>query len=219
MKNLFFIYFFSLVQYIACSQNQNIDQVLDSIINHPVSGRTQLIHIKNKVIVDTFAIKKLLLHQKDSSIIVKFSNKKSKKIKAVSIWGLTTDFGERRRFYNGKSYTIWRTKAPYVYRVQKNNSFISYYSESLTGEIHLLTRETIESQIYDTIIKRILIPYAPDHTTPGEVAANTILGNKPDKDGAVIKDIAKDITKAVFDTLVSIINNPLVTEIIKGFEK
>ncbi len=193
------------------SQAVNINKTLDSIINLTILGKPKLIQTTNYVIVDTFSIKKVWLHKKDSCIIVKFSNSSFKKIKAIALWGQVTDFNERRRFFNGQTYTIWRTKAPYIYRVMKNNNAIYYYSEFLTSNIYLLNNKTIDTNVSDSVTKTYLNKYILDNKISDDPTKNLSL-----KD---FIETSVDITGTLFNSLIELLNNEAFFEFAKGFSK
>lgn len=189
----------------------SINKTLDSIINNTVIGKPKLIQITNYVIVDTFSIKKVKLHKNDSSIIVKFSNNFSKKIKAINLWGQVTDFNERRRFFNGKTYIIWHTQAPYIYRVLKNNNDIYYYSETLTSKIYLLNYKSIDSNVSDSTTKIYLNKYIQDNKILNEPIKNLSLDN--------FIETSVDITSTLYNSLVELLNNETFVKFAKGLAK
>lgn len=223
---LFFI--FNFICCFAFSQAVSVNKTLDSIINNTVVGKPQLIQATNYIIIDTFSIKKVELHKKDSSIIVKFSNNTTKKIKAVNLWGQVTDFNERRRFYNGQTYTIWHTHAPYIYRVLKNNNAVYYYSESLTSSLYLLNTENINNNTSDTITKTVLNNYMQDNKITNESIVNPSTNIKISKDSknnepfrdAVAETVAItiDITTTLYQSLVQLIQNDYVIDLIQGIK-
>ncbi len=202
---------FYILHNCAFSQVVSINKTLDSIINSPLVGKPKLIQITNYVIVDTFSIKKIQLHKKDSSIIVKFSNNSTKKIKALNLWGQVTAFNERRRFFNGKTYIIWNTQAPYIYRVLRNNNAIYYYSESLTSNIYLLNNKSIDSNVSDSTAKTYLIKYIQDNKILNEPTKNQSLEN--------FIETSVDITSTLFNSLVELLNNETLIDFVKEFSE
>ena len=209
-KRLLLIIFNSLC---CCTFAQviSINKTLDSIINNTVIGKSKLIQTTNYVIIDTFSIKKVQLHKKDSSILVKFSDNSIKKIKAINLWGQVTDFNERRRFFNGKTYIIWHTHAPYIYRVTKNNDVIYYFSESLTSNIYLLNNRSIDFNVSDSITKMYLNKYIQDNKICKESTKSISLDN--------FIETSVDITSTLFNSLVELLNNEALIEFAKGFSK
>lgn len=143
---------------------QSVNKSLDSIINIRSEKYTKFIYITNgRVLVDTLKIKSVDRSKKDTSIILTFSDKSTKKIKAFEFWGIITDFGERRRFYNGKTYPVWRTAPPYFYKITFNNNSKYYFSESLTSHIYSLNKQNIDKYVNDSITRRNLNIYIEDH--------------------------------------------------------
>ncbi len=211
ISKILYLILFNVLCYRCSSQIARINKTLDSIINHTVIGKPKLIQTTNYVIVDTFSIKKVRLHKKDSCIIVKFSNNSSKKIKAANLWGQVTDFNERRRFFNGKTYIIWRTQAPYIYKVLKNNNTIYYYSEFLTSNIYILNNKTIDSNVSDSITKTNLHKYIQDHKISDDPTKNLSLND--------FIETSVDLTTNLFNSLVELLNNEAFVEFAKGLSK
>ncbi|MES2513110.1 MAG: hypothetical protein V4580_03165 [Bacteroidota bacterium] len=141
-----------------------MDHDLDSIINARLTHTTRFIYVKkNHVTVDTFLIKKVSRNNKDTSIVLTFSDRRTKKLKADEFWGVITDFGERRRFYNGRTYAVWRTEAPYFYKKTFNNKARYYFSETLTSPVFTLTEENINVNVIDPVTLKKMRLYIEDN--------------------------------------------------------
>ena len=184
----------TLCLYVNVFYTQSVNGSLDSIMNTRLGKTTKFIYITNGVVsVDTLKIKKVSQNKKDTSIVLTFSDKSTKKIKAFEFWGLITDFGERRRFYNGKTFPLWRTEAPYFYKITFNNNPRYYFSESLTSPVYqyFLNKENIDKQVNDSITKRNLNLYIED---------NKIKPNNTEQDVATkIVDTSYEVATLLFE--------------------
>ena len=175
MKGLFILVAFCLS--INIYYAQTINTSLDSIMNASLEKRTKFIYITNGLVsVDTLRIKKVNQNKKDTSIVLTFSDKSTRSIKAFEFWGLITDFGERRRFYKGKMFPLWRMEAPYFYKITFNNNPRYYFSESLTSPIYALNKENIDKQVTDSIAKRNMNLYIKDHNIKPNNAEREVAG-------------------------------------------
>lgn len=227
-KKILLVYIFAFTSCFA--QAQSINKTLDSIINNTVIGKPQLIQITTHVIIDTFSIKKIELDRRDSSIAVFFSNNLDKKIKATNLWGQVTTFNERRRFYNGHTYIIWRTKTPYIYRVIINSSPTYYYSETLTSPIYPLNNESVAYNTNDSITKTLLNNYIIANKISNESNENPSNKIQVSKDSGdankneplkniVNKTVAAtvDVTTTLYQSLVKIIQDDLFIQLLQDY--
>jgi len=111
-----------------------VNGVLDSVINKMILNSGGIICVNdNFVSVDTITLNKVKRVSSDSVILGKFLKKNQKKISSKEFWGLITDFGERRRFYNSKMYTVWERPSPYIYKIDNNWITSYYFSETLSA--------------------------------------------------------------------------------------
>jgi hypothetical protein len=137
---------------------------LDSIAGAPNPGhKVKCIYlVGNKVMVDSMTIKKARSSVVDSTVIITYTDNTKKRIKAAAFWGVITDYGECRRFYNGRYFPLWKQGTPYFYRVTKKMSDRYYFSETLTGAIHPLTLTTVNRYVSDTVERENLTTYIKD---------------------------------------------------------
>ncbi len=184
---------------IIIGQNYYTNNTLDSIINKMTFNRTTLIYFKdNLIFTDTLPINKVKLIKKDLSVIVKFVGGKENKIKANEFWGSITNFGERRRFSTGKTYIIWRTKAPYIYKINNSHSISYFFSEQLDGKILPLNKSNIDNNVIDSQTRSWLSNYLQENITN--------LSSTKDK----MSDIAEtsvDIASNLFEVIISCIES------------
>lgn len=150
---------------IAYSQSLGpLNVKLDSIINAPNPGhKVKCIYLMgNKVVVDSMTIKKARSSIIDSTVIITYTDNTKKRIKAAAFWGVITDYGECRRFYNGRSFRVWKKGTPYFYTLTKKMSDRYYFSESLTGNIHPLTLTSVSRHVTDSVQRENLTTYIKD---------------------------------------------------------
>ena len=155
-----------LFPFILIGQNYYSNKTLDSIINKITFNQTTIIYVKDSLIItDTLPINKVKLVKKDPSIIVKFVDNRKEKIKANQFWGLITNFGERQRFFVGKIYVIWRTKAPYIYKINNGHSTNYFFSEQLDSKILSLNKNNIDNNVVDSQTRNWLNNYLFENIT------------------------------------------------------
>lgn len=140
---------------------RSINRQLDSLMNRvPVFGKTTIVYRQQqRVVTDTINMSRYKLQKDDSCILFRYKGKTEKQIRAADVWGIVNEYGERRRLYNGKSLTLWRTEAPYVYRVETNFTMYYYFSETLSGAVYPLSNDIVESTIRDEATKNQLYSY------------------------------------------------------------
>ena len=134
------------------------NKALDSLINKIVDGQSKIIILKNDTVYSvTSPYRKINYNKTDSLIKIKFGNHSNIFVTKKEFWGIVTDFEERRRYYLGEIYVVWRTKQPYIYLELKNRNTNHYFfSESLTSDIHKLNELNIDAVVNDSITKNIL---------------------------------------------------------------
>jgi hypothetical protein len=134
---------------------------LDSVINAKNSShKVKYIYIiDHTVILDSLTIKKVRSTKLDSTIVIIYSNKTQKRISATEFWGVIPDYGDCRRFYNGKTFPIYKPVAPYFYKITKKSSSHYYFSETLTGKIHPLNLRSVNKYVLDVDTKSKLAIY------------------------------------------------------------
>ncbi len=170
---------------------------LDSTINTKITYKTKYIYFKgNTVLVDSLGIKKVQADKKDSSILVTFSDKTQKKIYANEFWGIITDYGERRRFYKGRIFPVWKSYPPYFYRITKGTSDKYYFSESLTDDIYPLSITSLNKYAKDSVAKHTMILYIRENFTNG-------LKDNNDMEGIV--EFLGELINATFDLTVALV--------------
>lgn len=141
-------------------KDYNTDLVLDSVVNRIVWNTGGIVCVNDGFVsVDTLTANKVQNVSEDSVTVGKFLKKNQKKISSQEFWGVTTSFGQRQRFYDGKMYLVWETPSPYVYRI--DNSFRSgfYYSETLLSPIVPLTRRNVDKAALSDGSKDILYDF------------------------------------------------------------
>ncbi len=111
------------------------------------------------VVVDSMTIKKARSSKIDSTVIITYADNTKKRVKAAAFWGVVTDYGECRRFYNGRSFPIWKQGTPYFYRITKKPFDKYYFSETLTGDIHPLTLSSVNRHVTDSVKRNNLTTY------------------------------------------------------------
>ncbi len=148
---------------------QSLNRQLDSVMNRmPVFGKTTIVYMQQqRVVTDTLSISRYKLQKDDSCILFRYKGKTEKRIRAADVWGIVNEYGERRRLYNGRSLLLWRTEAPYVYRVETNFTVYYYFSETLTGRVYPLSNDLVESTIHDRAAKNQLYSYMSMNDIPG----------------------------------------------------
>lgn len=174
------------------------ERVLDSLMNRPVSGTPLLILIKNgRVATDTAVADKVRYVKKDSTVAVKYMNKRATHVKAAEFWGISTSFGEKRRFYKGRAYVLWHTKPPYIYRLYFDRADC-YFSDSLSGPLYHLDKETVAHSTESAATKK----YLQDFITENATQAKGYQRNYK----RIIKDvdIYDSIEEAAYNTMVVI---------------
>jgi hypothetical protein len=150
---------------VAYSQRLSpLNAKLDSIVSAPNPGhKVKCIYLMgNKVVVDSMTIKKARSSIIDSTVIITYTDNTKKRIKAAAFWGVVTDYGECRRFYNGRSFPVWSQGSPYFYRVSKTMSDRYYFSETLTGDIHPLTLTNVNRYVADSVERGRLTAFIKD---------------------------------------------------------
>ena len=115
-----------------------------------------------KVVVDSTTIKKARSSKIDSTVIITYADNTKKRVKAAAFWGVITNYGECRRFYNGRSFPVWKQEAPCLYKVTKAMSDRYYFSETLTGDIHPLTLTAVSRYVTDSVERKNLTIYIKD---------------------------------------------------------
>lgn len=145
----------------AGDASRSMNRQLDSLMNRmPVFGKTTIVYRQQqRVVTDTINMSRYKLQKDDSCILFRYKGKTEKRIRAADMWGIVNEYGERRRLYNGKSLTLWRTEAPYVYRVETNFTVYYYFSETLSGTVYPLSNDLVESTIQDEATKNQLYSY------------------------------------------------------------
>ncbi len=140
---------------------QYIDRQLDSVMNRPPAfGKTVIVYTQDQqVVTDTLNISRYKLQKDDSCILLRYKGRTEKRIEAANVWGIVNEYGERRRIYNGRSLVLWRTEAPYVYRVETNFTVYYYFSETLSGKVYPLSNDIIESTIQEQAARERLYTY------------------------------------------------------------
>ena len=157
-KKLFIFLLFCV--HLCSSQPGTINQQLDSVMNAPMTRKVKFIYTEGAtLVVDSLPVKKLQADKKDSSILVTYYDKTQKRIKTNEFWGIITDYGERRRFYKGRTFPVWKADAPYFYRITKGASDRYYFSETLTGAIYPLSLVSVNEHVSDPVTKKNLESY------------------------------------------------------------
>lgn len=157
---------------LCSSQRDAVNKQLDSVINATITHKTKFIYIRgNAIVVDSLPIKKVQAGKKDSTILITYSDKAQKRIKTNEFWGIITDYGERRRFYNGRTFPVWKADAPYFYRITKGTSDRYYFSETLTGAIYPLSLVSVNEHVSDPVTKKNLEVYIKENL-PGNIGNN-----------------------------------------------
>lgn len=160
MKTKVLFIFLLFCAHLCSSQPGVINQQLDSVMNAPMSHKVRFIYIEGSTLmVDSMPVKRFQADKKDSSILVTYCNKTQKRIKTNEFWGLITDYGERRRFYKGKTFPVWKANAPYFYRITKGTSDRYYFSETLTGAIYPLSLVSVNEHVSDSVTRKNLESY------------------------------------------------------------
>jgi len=137
---------------------------IESIINHIPSDKTKLIFLRDGgVSVDSSSFRKVTCSGKEQ-IKITLPDYSFKKVNASGFWGLVNDFGQCQRFYNGKTYIVWHSKKPYVYRdyASSDRKINYFYSENLVSEIIPLTKENL-NEIADSNTIQLLSAYLKTH--------------------------------------------------------
>ncbi len=163
MIRYFFVSSFLLLA--LSSYGQSISQNIDSTINSLQVNKTKLIFVKSEgLLVDSSTYRKVSYSLNNEEVKIVLPDYTIRKVNASEFWGLVNDFGQCQRFYNGKIYIVWHTKAPYVYReYAASDRKIAYlYSESLVSEIIPLTKESL-SEIKDSTTAQQLSAYVKTH--------------------------------------------------------
>ncbi len=203
-------WFFSIFLCFYCSAlfSQTVftatDRKLDSVINSLNSShKTRYVYlINNVVVVDSMNIKKVQGGKKDSTILITYFDNTQKRVKATEFWGMITYFGERRRFYHGRSFPVWKSESPYFYRVTKKTSDRYYFSETLTGDIHPLSLTAVNQHVLDAGTKNNLNIFIRENL-PGNV-------NDNNKDDEFISDMINgsiDLTMMLLNVLVEFLKS------------
>ncbi|MDF2455839.1 MAG: hypothetical protein K0R51_1832 [Cytophagaceae bacterium] len=162
MSRYFFISFFLLS---ASSYCQSISQKIDSTINSVQVEKTKMLFVKPEgLLVDSTSYRKVSYSVNKKEIKIVLPDYTIRKENASAFWGLVNDFGQCQRFYQGKTYILWHTKAPYVYRdyAASDRKIAYFYSESLVSEIIPLTKESV-SEIKDKNTAQQLSAYLKNH--------------------------------------------------------
>lgn len=148
-------------QIFSDTRAQHINRQLDSVMNRPPAfGKTVIVYMQNqRVVTDTLNISRYKLQKDDSCILFRYKGRTEKRIGAANVWGIVNEYGERRRIYNGRSLVLWRTEAPYVYRVETNFTVYYYFSETLSGKVYPLSNDIIESTIQEQAARERLYTY------------------------------------------------------------
>jgi hypothetical protein len=159
------VIFFLLYAGVYYSQPLNsLSTRLDSVINAKITHKAKFIYLTgNQITVDSMVIKKVQADKKDSTILITFSDKTQKRINASELWGMITDYGERRRFYRGRSFPVWKADPPYFYRITKAGSDRYYFSETLTGDIYPLSLVSVNEHVLDPVTKNNLEIYIKEN--------------------------------------------------------
>lgn len=151
------------------NHSESINRQLDSLMNRmPVFGKTAIVYTRgSRVVTDTLIISRYKLQKDDSCILFHCKGKPDRRIRASDLWGIVNDYGERRRFYNGRSLLLWRTEAPYIYKSENSLNIYYYFSETLCGKVYPLSNDLIESTIQDHVAKEQLYAYMRRHEISG----------------------------------------------------
>jgi|GEM_PF-3131351 len=149
--------------------SRSINRQLDSLMNRaPVFGKTTIVYRQqHRVVTDTLNMSRYKLQKDDSCILFRYKGKTEKQIRAADVWGIVNEYGERRRIYNGRSLLLWRTEAPYVYRVETNFTIYYYFSETLSGKVYPLSNDLVESTIQEQAARERLYAYMSRNEIPG----------------------------------------------------
>ncbi|MDB5256208.1 MAG: hypothetical protein JWM14_903 [Chitinophagaceae bacterium] len=145
----FFILYLLTVSFVLRGQTVSdslTSASIDSVINHIRSDKTKLILTKTGgLIIDSALFKKVSYTPNKKKVKITFADYTSITVKADDFWGLVTDFGQCQRFYNGETYIVWHTKAPYIYRdyAASDRKIKYFYSKTLLSEVIPLTKENI----------------------------------------------------------------------------
>lgn len=163
MSRYFFIPFFLLLS--TLSYSQNISQDIDSTINSVQVEKTKLLFITAKgLLIDSSSYRKVSFSANHDEVKIVLLDYTIRKENAKEFWGLVNDFGQCQRFYKGKIYIVWHTKAPYVYRdyAASDRKIAYFYSESLVSQIIPLTKESL-GEIKDSTTAQQLSAYLKTH--------------------------------------------------------
>jgi len=138
-------------------RDQYINTILDSVVNKVVYNKGGIICITdNAITIDTITLTKVRPLANDSVVLLKFLNKNKKKISSKEFWGITTGYGERRRFYIDQMYVVWESPAPYIYKIETAFRTFYYYSESLTSPINELNQQNVSVGTLTPYSKNVL---------------------------------------------------------------
>lgn len=153
MHRYFLLPFFLLLSILSHAQitpSEKDDSLtncsIDSVINLVRLDKTKLIFTKKGgLIIDSTQFRKAAYAANKKNIKITYADYTSITIKGDDFWGLITDFGQCQRFYKGKSYIVWHTKAPYIYRdyAASDRKIKYFYSKTLLSEVVPLTKENI----------------------------------------------------------------------------
>jgi hypothetical protein len=145
-------------------KHDSLELALNACINSPF--QSSLVFIKNKkVLVDSLPLKSVHVIEKDSTVVLTFTNNTFRIFKPNEFWGEIKGYGERRRFYKGKMFTVWRTNPPYIYKIYNKEicNFNYFFSLTLSDEIFILNTEMIDKSKADSSSKNWLKNYIKEN--------------------------------------------------------
>lgn len=131
---------------------------INGVINTIQFDQTKLIYKKDGVlIIDSTLFRKATYTPDNRNVKITLKAYTSLKINTDDFWGLVTDFGQCQRYFNGKNYIVWHTKAPYIYRdyAASDRKIKYFYSKTLTSEVVPLTKENIHEIVDAKTIEQL----------------------------------------------------------------